>query len=134
MLNVALWVIQALLAAVYLFSGGIKFVMPVAEMQAQMPVLLPGWFLHFIGTCEVLGALGLILPGLLRIRPGLTPLAAAGLVIIMVGAVILTLMGMGVLPALLPLAVGILDAFVAFGRWRLAPLRGSVRPGLLGRP
>jgi len=72
---------------------------------------------------EVLGALGLILPGLLRIRPGLTPLAAAGLVIIMIGATVLTFAADGFAMALPPLVVGILAAFVAYGRWRLAPHR-----------
>src|SRR2546425_7917203 len=88
------------------------------------PVALPGWFLRFIGVAEVLGAIGLIVPGLLRIRPGLTPLAAAGLVIIMIGATVLTLAGGDVAPALIPLVVGLLSAFVAYGRWRLAPHRG----------
>jgi hypothetical protein len=74
-------------------------------------------------VCELLGALGLILPGLLRIRPGLTTLAAAGLVIIMVGATVLTFVADGVAPALFPLVVGLLSASVAYGRWRLAPLR-----------
>jgi len=80
--------------------------------------------LRFIGVSETLGGLGLILPGLLRIQPGLTPLAAAGLVIIMIGATVVTLMGGAVSPALIPLVVGLLAAFVAYGRWRVAPLRG----------
>jgi hypothetical protein len=80
---------------------------------------LPGLFVRFIGVAEVLGAIGLILPGLLRIRPGLTPLAAAGLVIIMIGATVVTLVADGVAPALIPLAVGLLAAFVAYGRRRL---------------
>jgi len=63
-----------------------------------------------------LGAIGLILPGLLRIRPGLTPLAAAGPLIIMIGATVLTLASGGVAPALIPLGVGLLAAFVAYGR------------------
>ena len=83
---------------------------------------LPGPFLRFIAVCEVLGALGLILPGLLRIRPGLTPLAAAGLVIIMVGAVWVNLTYAEATLALIPLVVGILAAFVAYSRWRVAPL------------
>jgi hypothetical protein len=70
----------------------------------------------------------LILPGLLRIRPGLTPLAAAGLVIIMSGATVLTLAGGDVALALIPLVVGLLAAFVAYGRWRLAPHRDSSHP------
>ena len=112
-----LWIIQGLLAFVFLFAGGSKFVMSTQEMQAQMKVPLSGPFLHFIGACEMLGAIGLILPGLLRIRPGLTPLAAAGLVIIMIGAIVITLMGGDVLPALLPLVVGLLAAFVAYWYW-----------------
>jgi hypothetical protein len=73
-------------------------------------------------VAEVLGAIGLILPGLLCVRPGLTPLAAAGLVLIMIGATGITLATDGIGPALMPLVAGLLAAFVAYGRWRLAPL------------
>lgn len=117
----ALWIIQTLLGLLFLFSGSMKFVMSVAEMTKDTP-WMAGWFLHFIGVMEILGALGLILPSALRIRPGLTPLAAAGLVIIMIGATVITLGTMGIGPAMLPLIVGILCVFVAYGRWRLAPL------------
>ncbi len=99
-----------------------KLVLPLKVLTAQMP--LPGLFVRFIGVAEVLGAIGLILPGLLRIRPGLTPLAAAGLVIIMTGATVLTLAGGNVALALISLVVGLLSAFVAYGRWRLTPHRG----------
>ena len=119
----ALWTIQVLLALLFLFAGGMKLVMPIEEMTKQMP--MPGLFLRFIGVAELLGGLGLIFPGLLRLRPGLTPLAAAGLVIIMVGATALTLAIGPVATALIPLVVGLLAAFVAYGRWRLAPHRGS---------
>ena len=119
-----LWTVQGLLALVFLYAGGIKLVLPLEAMTEQMPVPLPGWFLRFVGVVEVLGAIGLILPGLLGVRPGLTPLAACGLVIIMVGATVLTLAGFvpggGVGPALIPLVVGLLSAFVAYGRWRQA--------------
>ena len=113
----ALWIVQGLLAIIFLLTGGSKFAMSVEEMQAQMKVPLPGWFLHFIGVCEILGSIGLILPGLTRIRPGLTPLAAAGLVIIMIGATVITLMGGDVALALIPLVVGLLCAFVAYKHW-----------------
>ena len=83
-MNLALWIVQGLLALIFLFTGGMKLALPLEELTAQLP--LPGWFVRFLGVAEVLGAIGLILPGLLRIRPGLTPLAAAGLVIIMIGA------------------------------------------------
>ena len=125
----ALWIVQGLLALVFLFSGGMKLVLPLEVLTEQ--VSLPGLFVRFIGVAEVLGALGLILPGLLGIWPGLTPLAAAGLVIIMIGATVLTLMGGDVAPALIPLVVGLLSAFVAYGRWRLAPHRRSSQPSVL---
>ena len=119
-MNRALWIIQALLAALFLFAGGMKLILPIEEMTKQIPI--PGLFLRFIAVCEVLGALGLILPWLLRIRPGLTPLAAVGLVIIMIGATVVSLEIAGTAMALFPLVVGILAAFVAYGRWRLTPL------------
>jgi hypothetical protein len=110
-----------LLALVFFFaSGGVKLILPVEEMTKQMP--LRGLFLRFIAVAEVLGALGLILPGLLRIRPGLTPLAAAGLVIIMIGATVVTLASGAIALALIPFAAGLLALFVAYGRWRQSPL------------
>ena len=111
----ALWIVQALLALIFLFSGGTKLILPIEALTQQMP--LPGLFVRFIGVAEVLGAIGLILPGLLRIRPGLTPLAAVGLVLIMIGATVLTLAGGEVVLALIPLVVGLLSAFVAYRRW-----------------
>jgi uncharacterized membrane protein YphA (DoxX/SURF4 family) len=128
-MNVALWIVQVLLGALFLFAGAMKFIMPVEEMTKQMPVPMSGTFLHFIGVVELLGGLGMILPGLLRIRPGLTPLAACGLVIIMIGATVITLMAGSVPPALMPLAVGLLAAFVAYGRWRLAPISERLAGG-----
>jgi uncharacterized membrane protein YphA (DoxX/SURF4 family) len=120
-MNIALWIVQALLAALFLFAGGMKLVLPIEEMTKQ--IAMPGWFLRFVGVCEVLGAIGLILPWLSGVRPGLTPLAAAGLVIIMIGATATTLATADVAMALMPLAVGILAAFIAYGRWRLTPQR-----------
>jgi DoxX-like family len=122
-MNRALWIAQGLLALVFLLAGGTKLVLPLDQMSG--PVTLPGWFLRFLGVAEVLGAIGLILPGLLRIRPGLTPLAAAGQVIIMIGATAITAATGGGATALIPAVVGLLAAFVAYGRWRLVPLRGS---------
>ena len=121
-MNYALWIVQGLLALLFLWAGGIKLALPLEELTG--PILLPGVFMRFIGVCEVLGALGLILPGLLRIRPGLTPLAAVGLVIIMIGAIVITLATGDVVSTALPLIAGLLSAFVAYGRWRLAPHRG----------
>jgi uncharacterized membrane protein YphA (DoxX/SURF4 family) len=113
----ALWIVQALLALEFLAAGSMKLVMPIDELTAQFP--LPGLFIRFIGCCEVAGALGLILPGVLRIKQYLTPLAARGLVVIMVGATMFTPPDQ--LPlALIPICTGLLAAFVAYGRERTA--------------
>ena len=112
--SIALWVVQVLLAGLFLFAGGFKLVAPIAEMTKQLP--LPGSFLRFIGIAEVSGALGLILPGLFRIKRNLTPIAAGGLVIIMSGAVGLSMASGPIAMALPPLVVGILAGTVAYGR------------------
>jgi len=120
-MNIALWIVQGLLAALFLFAGGMKLVMPIEEMLKQMPISLPGWFVQLTGIFEVLGAIGLILPWLLRIRPRLTPLAAAGLVLVMIGATAYNLAAGDIMSALITLVLGLLCAFVAYGRWRLTP-------------
>jgi hypothetical protein len=117
-MTVALWSMQVVLALLFLFAGSMKLLMPIEMMTAQLAVPLPGLFLQFIGVAEVAGALGLVLPGLFRIRPMLTPLAASGLVIVMIGATIVTLAGGDVISALVPLMVGLLAVFVAYNRWR----------------
>lgn len=120
-MNIALWIAQILLALIFIFAGVIKLVMPMDEMLKQMPIALPPAFLIFTGIVEVLGGLGVILPWLLNMRPGLTPLAAVGLVIVMIGAVVYTIAAGDPAPALIPAAVGLLAAFVAWGRWRSKP-------------
>lgn len=122
-MNVLLWIIQILLGALFLFAGVMKLVLPLEKLTG--PVAVPGLFLRFIGLCETLGGLGLILPGLLRIRTGLTPLAAAGLVIIMVGATVLNLRSGDLVTTTLTIVVGLLAAFIAYARWKVVPLRGS---------
>ncbi len=118
-LHVTLWMVQVLLALLFLYAAWAKLSMPSQELAKMSP--FPPAFLKLIAVCESLGAVGLIVPWLTGIRPGLTPLAAAGLVVIMIGAVISTLATMPASWAVLPLVVGAAAAFVAYGRWRLAP-------------
>jgi uncharacterized membrane protein YphA (DoxX/SURF4 family) len=125
-MNIVLWIIQVLLALLFLFSGGMKLVIPpdvLMSMGSPNQVRLPGWFIQFIGVCEVLGGLGLLLPGIFRIRTGLTPLAAVGLLIIVIGATTLTIIGDGLAAAIIPFVTSLLLAFVVYGRMHLAPLR-----------
>ena len=127
--NLWLWIVQVLLALLFLFTGGTKMATPTEVLAAQSH--LPGVFMKFIGVCEILGALGLVLPGLFHIRPQLTALAASCLIPIMIGATVSTAI---LVPALLPLPVIVLllTAFVAYGRWRLAPLDRSAQPADVG--
>ena len=121
----ALWIVQGLLALLFLFTGGMKLVLPIEVLTEGSP--LPGWFVRFLGAAEVLGAIGLVLPGLLGIRPGLTPLAAAGLVLVTIGATGYQLASGEPGNAVFAAVMGLLCAFVGYGRWKLAPHRGSSR-------
>jgi DoxX-like family len=118
-MNIVLWIIQVILALLFLLAGGTKLILPIAEMTKD--IHLPGLFLRFLGVAEVLGALGLILPGALRIKPGLTSLAAVGLMIIVIGATVITATNGPIVGAILPFITTLLLAFVAYGRWRIAP-------------
>jgi hypothetical protein len=115
----ALWAVQILLALLFLFAGSAKLALPVETLTKQMP--LPGWFVRFIGVAEVLGALGLVLPGLLRVKQSLTPVAAAGLAVIMAGATMLTFAHGGAAAAWGPLVVGLLTVFVVYGHTATKP-------------
>jgi len=119
--NVALWIVQSLLAALFLFAGGSKLVMPVEAMQGAIP--LPSEFLRFIGVAEVLGALGLLLPGILRIRQALTPIAAVGLACIMSGATVISIEAGAGAGAAVPFVVGSLATLIVIGRSAWAPAR-----------
>jgi DoxX-like family len=130
-ITVALWIVQGLLAALFLFAGGMKLVMPIAALTAQTP--MPGVLIRFIGVLEVAGALGLVLPALLRLHPNLTPLAAAGLVIVMAGAVGASLTTGPAATALVPVVVGTLLVCIAYGRRWLASQHATGRPTVLRR-
>jgi hypothetical protein len=128
--NKVLWIVQSLLFLLFAFAGGVKLVLPPEAMQG--PVHLPIPFVRFIGVAEVLGAMGLVLPGLFRLRRELTPLAAGGLVIIMAGATVITAIGGALPPALFPAAVGLLAAWVAYARWPW--LNGTATPAARRTP
>ena len=117
-LRASLWVVQILLAAVFLMAGGMKLSMPVDQLAANMPWVSGalGPFVRFIGAAEVAGALGLVLPSATRIKPSLTVLAAAGLALLMLGGAA-THIARGELGAFaVPLVLAALSAFVAWGR------------------
>lgn len=122
--TIALWIVQGVLAALFLFTGALKLFAPLQMLQG--PVAFPGWFYRFLGFAELCGALGLVLPGTLRIRRALTPIAAVGLTMIVTGATVITLeTGMGVAMAVLPFVTALLTASVAYGRRDWLPLGWS---------
>ena len=123
-MNIILWVVQALLAVGFLMAGGMKLFTPHDALAAQMAWVshAPAFAPKLIGLLEVLGGLGLILPSLLRIKPWLTPLAATGLCLLMVGAFITHLL-LGEYNMSAPsLIMGLLSAFVAWGRSKKLPI------------
>ncbi len=121
-LHIGLWVVQALLGAAFLMAGSMKATQPIEQLATKM-----AWITHFapavvrfIGTAEFLGALGLILPSAMRIKPALTVWAALGLIALMAGAVG-THVVLGEAPMAMPsLVLGALAAFVAWGRAKKA--------------
>ena len=129
--NTKLWIAQGVLAVMFLLAGVPKLVMSAEQMQAAGPIQLPVAFIRFIGVCEILGAIGMIVPGLTGIKPGLTPLGAAGLVVIMIGATVVNIVDGPAPAAIVTAALGALAAFVVYGRWlRAEPTQhgiGSVR-------
>ena len=120
-LHIGLWVAQVLLFLAFMGAGGMKLVTPAEELLKLDPTqLIP--LTRFIGTAEVLGALGMILPAASRIRPGLTPLAALGLFTIMVLASGVVVMRGDTQTIPVVVILGALAAFVAWGRWKKAPI------------
>jgi uncharacterized membrane protein YphA (DoxX/SURF4 family) len=125
--NTVAWILQALLAVAFLLHGILYAFSPeplVRSMreQGQWPPSIPGQFRVFIGVAEILAAVGLILPGLFHVLTFFTALAAAGLVIVMAGAVVFH-SRRGEWTAVVPVAVLlVLSAVVVFLRWQVAPL------------
>jgi uncharacterized membrane protein YphA (DoxX/SURF4 family) len=128
-LHVSLWIAQVLLGAAFLMAGQLKLFTAIDELAKMLPWAnaVPAALVRFIGTAELLGGLGLILPAATRLKPMLTPLAAGGLILVMVLAsgFHVTRGEFGALP--INFVLGGLAAFVAYGRARLAPIapRGS---------
>lgn len=90
-MNIALWIVQVLLALVFLMAGTLKATQPIEKLAQRMTWVkaVPSWAVRLIGILEILGAIGLILPIITGILPWLTSLAAVGLGLVMVGAIIL---------------------------------------------
>ena len=120
-MNVLLWILQALLALVFL-AHGLMFLMPPPDVAAQMNQMLPRWFSLFLGVAEVAAGIGLVVPGVARVLPTLVPAAAIGIVIVLVGATILHVMRNEMSSAVMTAVLLVLAIVVAHGRLRLHPI------------
>ncbi len=121
-MNIALWVLQVLLAAAF-FAHGWLLLAPPPEIAAQMNAELPRWFWVFLGVAEVLAAVGLTLPGVTRILPWLVPAAAGGVMIVMISATVWHIARAEYSSAAITLLLLAMATFTAYTRWRVAPIR-----------
>src|SRR5262245_4454377 len=121
-MNITLWVLQVLLAVAF-FAHGWLFLFPPPEMLQMMNASIPQAFRLFLGVAELAAAVGLTLPGLTRIMPAFVPLAAAGLMIVMIGATIFHVVRAEYSSAVTTAILLILVTSVAYMRWKVMPIR-----------
>ena len=121
-MNITLWVLQVLLAVAF-FAHGLLFLMPPPEIAVQMNASLPRWFQLFLGVAEVLAAVGLTLPGATRILPWLVSCAAGGVMIVMISATVYHVFRGEIGSAAITAVLLAMASFVAYARWRIAPIR-----------
>ena len=125
-MNIALWILQGLLAVAFLIAGSFKLLTPAEEM-VPMGMTVPTLVLRIAGITELLGALGLVLPSALRIQPRLTPIAAS-LLTFQVGLAVVVHLIMGEVDAIVPpLFLLVLCGIVAYGRFNKLPILARVR-------
>ena len=124
-MKILLWVLQVLLALAFL-AHGVMLLVPPQAIAEQLNASLPRWFQVFLGVAEVLAAIGLTLPGMTRIQPWLVPMAAAGIMIVMVSATIFHLMRGELSSAMTTIVLLAMATFVAYMRWRVVPIQPRV--------
>lgn len=123
-MNLALWIIQALVGGVFLVAGFLKSTQPARKLAPAMPWVRDvrlAWP-RFIGLCEMLGALGLVLPGVTHIQPWLTVVAAGGLAMIMADAAMFHQSRREYAMITVNVVFFSLALLIVYGRWVLAPL------------
>jgi uncharacterized membrane protein YphA (DoxX/SURF4 family) len=124
----ALWILQILLGVYFVVTGVVHFIVPPGLPQPMSWMYELPTTLHWVaGVAEILGGAGLVLPGLTRIRPELTPLAALGLAVVMGGAALWHIPRAEAPNIVMNAVLGLLALFIAYGRWRVRPLAGAAR-------
>lgn len=122
-LNIALWIAQVILAGMFIMAGFMKSFTPIEQLSASLPWAkdVPAWLVRFIGISELLGALGLVLPSLLRIKPILTPVAALGIIAIMIMAAFFHISRSEFSGVAFTLILALVAAFIGWGRFKKVP-------------
>jgi uncharacterized membrane protein YphA (DoxX/SURF4 family) len=123
-LNILLWIAQVILCGMFLMAGTMKLITPDDDMMKNMPDATEGFlkFIRFVGVCEVLGGIGMILPSLLKIKPILTPIAAIGIAITMIVAVGIHISKGETSATITTVVLALLAIFVIWGRFKAAPI------------
>ena len=123
-MNIALWVVQIVLALAFGFAGFMKLSFPIEQLAAQMiwPGDIPEKLVRFIGGCELSASIGLIIPSLIRVRPDLTAWAATGLVLVMMFAIVFHITRGEYFAIVVNCTLGAMAFFVAWGRFNKVPI------------
>ena len=121
-MNIVLWILQILLAVAF-FAHGWLLLWPPPEIAAQMNAELPRWFWIFLGIAELAAAVGITLPGLMRILPWLVVWSAVGIGFVMVSATIWHVVRGEMSSALITLVLLVMASYVAWMRQRSLPIR-----------
>src|SRR3954467_1651225 len=121
-MNILLWVLQVLLALAFAAHGWLLLA-PPAAMVAQMSAVMPRWFQLFLGIAEVLAAIGLTLPAITRIQPRWVHWAAVGIMVVTASATVFHFARGEVSSALTTAVLFAMATFLAYMRWRVAPIR-----------
>ena len=120
-MKIALWIVQVLLAVAFL-AHGVMMIVPPAEVAVQMNAMLPRWFQLFLGVAEIAAAIGITVPGIMRTQPRLVPMAALGIMVVMVSATVLHTARAEYGSAATTAVLLLLSTFVAWQRWRVNPI------------
>ncbi len=123
-MNITLWIIQTIMALFFLWAGGLKAVKGKSALDDPQTAKNMPWMndfsnksLHLIGTIEVLGAIGLVLPLLINVAPLLTSYAAIGLAVTMVGAIATHIKRKEPMAIVANFVILLINVFIAYGRW-----------------
>ena len=125
-MNIVLWILQLLLAAAF-FAHGLLFLVPPPDIAEQMNASLPRWFQLFLGIAEIAAAVGITVPGMTRILPGLVIWAAGGIMVVMVSATVYHIARSEMSSAVITALLLAMAALVAYMRLRIVPFRARRR-------